>query len=156
MKRLAPFAFLAICLAATCCLAQEQEALYGEEPRVQHSRVWWTVHAVGPFYTVVLLLSGLLSFIVAIRIVFSEMKHAGATLAFAVALPILIGVFATCVSLVNGLTMYSISDTSMRLEEVAAAIQEALMSMIVALLASAPAFATAFIGLTARSFRNKS
>jgi hypothetical protein len=120
---------------------------------VQQSFLNWMITALGYPYVILLPLAGLLSFLLALLIVFrGNGPMACAALILIVHVPLFIGVFAAIQGAIASYTVIAMSATTPKPSDLAIGISTALVAPLVGLLVMIPGYAIAALGALIRSF----
>lgn len=120
---------------------------------VQQNLLSWIFTALGFPYVILLPLSGLISFLLALIVVLrGRGPMAAASLILIVHIPLLIGVFAAIQGGIASYTVIAMSSIAPKPSEVAAGISTALIAPMVGMLLMIPGYATAALGSFVRSF----
>ena len=119
---------------------------------MQQSFLGWVFAALGFQYAVLLTLTGLLSFVIALIVVLrGRGPMAAAALLLIVHVPLLIGLFAAIQGAISSYTVIAVSSTAPKPSEVAMGISTALVAPMVAMILMIPGYAIATIGSIIRS-----
>ena len=120
---------------------------------VRQSLLSWMFTALGFPYVILLPLTGVMCFVLALLIVVrGKGPMAAASLILVVHIPPLIGVFAAIQGAIASYTVIAMSAATPKPSEVAAGISTALVAPMVGMLLMIPGYATAVLGSFVRSF----
>jgi hypothetical protein len=123
-----------------------------EAEPVRQSILQWALHALGP-YAVLLPLAGLVSFLVALLLVWrGKGPLTGAGLILVVHVPLLVGLVAALQGTIASFAVIAMSDVAPKPAEVAEGISMALVAPLAGILLMLPSYAVAILGALLRSF----
>lgn len=118
----------------------------------QESLLLWLYNSLGLMYSVVLPLSGLVSFLLALLLVIrGRGPFLGVALFLIVHVPMLIGVYAAVQGVISMYSLISMSAGTPKPSEIAAGISTALVSITVGMFLMIPGYAVAAIGSLVRA-----
>jgi hypothetical protein len=122
----------------------------------QQSMLLGLFNSLGLMYTVLLLLSGLVSFLLALLLVIrGKGPFLGVALFLIVHVPMLIGVYAAVEGVINMYSLISMSAGTPKPSEIAAGISTSLVSITVGMFLTIPGYAVAAIGSLVRALNTR-
>ena len=126
------------------------------EGPVQRSFLSWMFNSLGPFYALVLPLSGLAVFVGACLVVCLSRRPAliAAYLVF-LPLPLMLGVLGSIDGFISSFAVIATSPTAPKPSEVAEGISTGLFTSLVGLMVTFPAYIVAAIGLFLRTLSSR-
>lgn len=123
-------------------------------PAQQQSFLVWLVRSLGWKYVLLLPVSGLFSFILtAVLVMLGKGKTTGAAVAFAVAIPLLVGIFGMIDGLVASFMVIANSSTIVKPSEWSEGISTGLVTPLIGMLLMAPSYILATAGLSIRALK---
>ena len=127
---------------------------FEEPPRRQQSFLVWVIGSLGWKYVLLLPVSALFSFVLtAVLVTAGKGKTTGAAVAFAVAIPLLVGIFGLLDGLVASFMVIANSSTIVKPSEWSEGFSTGLVTPLIGMLLMAPSYILATAGLSIRALK---